>query len=136
MPRTLLDKYMREAAAAIARQNKTLGERIREAREARGWKQKELAARVSVEPMTVSRWERGVNQPDIDTLRVLAQATQTPLSFFVEEREVTASNEERLTRLEGQVAGVRDDLSEQLQLLREIRQALALPPIPRASTRQ
>lgn len=115
---------MREAAVAMARKNTTLGERIREAREHHGWKQKQLAARVNVEPMTVSRWERGVNQPDIDTLRVIATVTQLPLAFFVEEPERQMSNEERLSRLEEQVGDVHELL---LEVLAEIR-TRGLPP--------
>lgn len=109
----------------MARNNKTLGERIKEARDARGWKQKDLAAKVNVEPMTVSRWERGVNQPDMDTLRVVAQVTQMPLAFFVEERQVIASTEERLSRLETQLAAVTRLVETVLQ---EVRQLHELPP--------
>ena len=43
-----------------------LGGRIREARASKGWKQRELASEVEVEPITVSRWERGATTPDID----------------------------------------------------------------------
>src|SRR5437868_7099622 len=60
-----------------------LGIRIREARAAKGWKQKHLAAEVRVEPMTVSRWERGATQPDLDVVRLIAEATGKPVSFFV-----------------------------------------------------
>src|SRR5437899_5311206 len=62
-----------------------LGERIRAARADKGWKQKHLASRVSVEPITVSRWERGATTPDLDVLRLVADATGRPLSFFVDE---------------------------------------------------
>lgn len=125
MPRTLLDRYMREAAAAVAKHNEELGERIRQARKQRQLLQKQLAAKVSVEPMTVSRWERGVNQPDMDTLRVIAQATQKPLAFFVEEREVLASAEERLSGLETQL-GVVTRLVE--TILQEVRRLHDDPP--------
>lgn len=60
-----------------------LGIRIREARTAKGWKQKHLAAEVRVEPMTVSRWERGATQPDLDVVRLIAEATGKPVSYFV-----------------------------------------------------
>ena len=36
-----------------------LGDRIKNARTEKGWKQKHLAAELEVEPITVSRWERG-----------------------------------------------------------------------------
>lgn len=64
---------------------KELGEKIKAARAGKGWKQKHLAAEVAVEPITVSRWERGATTPDLDVLRLVADATGRPLSFFVEE---------------------------------------------------
>jgi transcriptional regulator with XRE-family HTH domain len=60
-----------------------VGDRIREARAAKGWKQKNLAAEAGVEPITVSRWERGATTPDLDVLRLVAEATDKPLSYFV-----------------------------------------------------
>src|SRR5215216_2303888 len=60
-----------------------LGSRIREARASKGWKQRELASEVEVEPITVSRWERGATTPDLDVLRLVADATGKPLSYFV-----------------------------------------------------
>jgi transcriptional regulator with XRE-family HTH domain len=60
-----------------------VGERIRQARADRGWKQKNLAAEVSVEPITVSRWERGATTPDLQVLGRVAEATGKPLSYFV-----------------------------------------------------
>src|SRR5437764_8121708 len=66
-------------------EKKRVGERIKAARADKGWKQKHLAAEVDVEPITISRWERGATTPDLDVLRLVAQATGRPLSFFVEE---------------------------------------------------
>jgi transcriptional regulator with XRE-family HTH domain len=60
-----------------------LGERIRAARAAKGWKQKHLAAQVDVEPITVSRWERGATTPDLDVINLVAEATGKPVSYFV-----------------------------------------------------
>src|ERR671925_1374883 len=60
-----------------------LGGRIREARASKGWKQRELASEVEVEPITVSRWERGATTPDLDVLRMVAEATGKPFSYFV-----------------------------------------------------
>jgi transcriptional regulator with XRE-family HTH domain len=83
-----------------------LGERIREARAAKGWKQKNLAAEVEVEPITVSRWERGATTPDLDVLRLVAEATDKPLSYFVSDDQPPALDarvatlEQSLARLE------------------------------------
>jgi transcriptional regulator with XRE-family HTH domain len=65
------------------RSSPELGDRIREARADKGWKQRELASEVEVEPITVSRWERGATTPDLDVLRLVAEATGKPLSYFV-----------------------------------------------------
>ena len=57
--------------------------KIKSARTAKGWKQKHLAAQVKVEPITVSRWERGATTPDFDALALIAEATGKPLSYFL-----------------------------------------------------
>lgn len=56
----LLERYMEEAAAAAAERKRLLGRRIAAARKARGWKQRHLAQAMSVENMTVSRWDPSV----------------------------------------------------------------------------
>lgn len=83
--RRLLLKYMEQAQAASNGRRKALGERISIARKEKRWKQKQLAAAVNVEPMTVSRWERGQHAPDVDMLELIAQATGQPLTFFLPE---------------------------------------------------
>ena len=77
--------------------------RIKSARTAKGWKQKHLAAEVSVEPITVSRWERGATTPDFDALALIAEATGRPLSYFLGEEEQVAHEprlDEAVDRLE------------------------------------
>jgi transcriptional regulator with XRE-family HTH domain len=73
-------------------QKREVGARIKAARAAKGWKQKHLAAQVRVEPITVSRWERGATTPDFDGLALIAEATGKPLSYFLGE-EPSASQE-------------------------------------------
>jgi transcriptional regulator with XRE-family HTH domain len=101
--------------------NKELGERIKTARADKGWKQKHLAAEVDVEPITVSRWERGATTPDLDVLRLVADATGRPLSYFVE-REPTAEPTapglpQRVDRLEQSLARVEEKLDALLDRL-------------------
>jgi transcriptional regulator with XRE-family HTH domain len=91
-----------------------LGDRIREARAAKGWKQKNLAAEVEVEPITVSRWERGATTPDLDVLRLVAEATDKPLSYFVSDDEPPALDS-RVATLEQSLAR----LEQKLDLLLE-----------------
>jgi transcriptional regulator with XRE-family HTH domain len=95
-----------------------LGNRIRAARADLGWKQKHLAAEVQVEPITVSRWERGATTPDLQTLRVVAGATGKPLAYFVTGEasmpgdsgsvEAIARMEDALERIEAELARLSD----------------------------
>lgn len=88
-PRSLLVRFIEQAAGAMQERRNDLGLRIAEAREARGWRQKDLAAAVHVEITTVSRWENGRHTPSLEMLERIAEATNRELSFFLEEKEPT-----------------------------------------------
>jgi transcriptional regulator with XRE-family HTH domain len=88
-----------------------VGDRIREARAAKGWMQKHLAAEVEVEPITVSRWERGATTPDLDVLRLVADATGKPLSYFVSDPKEEADLERRVAALEKTVRRLEQKLA-------------------------
>jgi transcriptional regulator with XRE-family HTH domain len=75
-----------------SRNKARVAEKIKAARASKGWKQKHLAAEVSVEPITVSRWERGATTPDFDALSLIAEATGRPLSYFLSDEERPASD--------------------------------------------
>jgi transcriptional regulator with XRE-family HTH domain len=51
---------------------------IREARQKRGWSQRELARRAGVRQATVSQLERGVRRLDLDVLERVARALGVP----------------------------------------------------------
>jgi transcriptional regulator with XRE-family HTH domain len=76
-----------------------VGDRIRNARADKGWMQKHLAAEVEVEPITVSRW-------DLDVLRLVAEATGKPLSYFVADEGESAPLEQRVAALEDGLARI------------------------------
>jgi transcriptional regulator with XRE-family HTH domain len=61
----------------------SLGERIKQARG--GMTQRDLADKLGVDPITVSRWERGVIELSVRRVRQIADATETPLEFFYSE---------------------------------------------------
>jgi transcriptional regulator with XRE-family HTH domain len=97
-----------------------VGDRIREARASKGWKQKHLAAEAGVEPITVSRWERGATTPDLDVLRIVAEATGKPLTYFVSgEGEEPAALDGRVERLEQSLARLEQKLDLLLDRLPE-----------------
>jgi transcriptional regulator with XRE-family HTH domain len=102
-----------------------LGGRIREARASKGWKQRELASEVEVEPITVSRWERGATTPDLDVLRLVADATGKPLSYFVA-GETAASGADATIRKLGEAADRLNAEADRIAgLLDEVRAELA-----------
>ncbi len=105
-----------------------LGGRIREARASKGWKQRELASQVEVEPMTVSRWERGATTPDLDVLRLVAEATEKPLSYFVAdeaERPSVSDADEAVKKLERAADRLAAEADRIATLLEELRAELA-----------
>ena len=69
----------------MAQGKEAIAARIKAARVEKGWKQKHLAAAVQVEPVTVSRWERGATTPDFDALALIAEATGKPVSYLLAE---------------------------------------------------
>lgn len=55
----------------------TIGERIREAREAAGWTQREAAERAKIPQPCWSRYEAGHVEPRLDMIRRMARAIGT-----------------------------------------------------------
>jgi transcriptional regulator with XRE-family HTH domain len=107
-----------------------VAERIKAARAEKGWKQKHLAAEVSVEPITVSRWERGATTPDFDALELVAEATGRPLSYFLGEDE-QAPADPTLTEAAGRIEAAAERIATEAErvadMLAEIRAELARP---------
>lgn len=56
---------------------KKIGKRIVELRKSKGMTQKELAAKLHVTDGAVSKWERGINFPDLSLMDSLAAALDT-----------------------------------------------------------
>jgi transcriptional regulator with XRE-family HTH domain len=105
-----------------------LGDRIREARASKGWKQRELASEVEVEPITVSRWERGATTPDLDVLRLVAEATGKSLGYFVagdEQPQATADSAEAIQKLQRAADRLAQEADRISALLEEVRAELA-----------
>ena len=66
-----------------------MGERIRSLRTALGMTQGDLAEKMNVTDKAVSKWERGLSRPDIDSLPKLAET----LGTTVQERRIGAKAE-------------------------------------------
>ncbi len=118
-------------AGVVASEREQLGDRIRSARAAKGWKQKHLAAQLEVEPITVSRWERGATTPDLDVLGRVAEATGRPVSFFVggdehrQARRGRSSLDDAASRIESAALHIATEADRLAALMEELRAELA-----------
>lgn len=92
---------------------KAIGAQVRAARDLKGWKQKELARRVSVEPQTVSNWERGITLPDMEILAVIARETEQEVAFFVRDPAIQKAEAASV----GEIVGMVRQLLEDVRLL-------------------
>jgi transcriptional regulator with XRE-family HTH domain len=118
--RTLPDKYLNDLAEAMAESQREVGRRIRDARDEKGWKQKDLARAVHVEPTTVSRWERGASAPDLPMLERIAAELGKPLPYFVSDsRTPAAALDEKAVRqmVREEVQGALEPIEQLLQHL-------------------
>jgi transcriptional regulator with XRE-family HTH domain len=105
-----------------------VGARIKAARADKGWKQKHLAAEVRVEPITVSRWERGATTPDFNALSLIADATGKPLGYFLGESEPARSEprlDDAVERLEAAAERIATEGERIANALSELRAELA-----------
>lgn len=57
----------------LQKTDKTVAVNIRRLREQRGLTQKQLADKLFVSDNVVSKWERGLSEPDIDTLKLISE---------------------------------------------------------------
>jgi transcriptional regulator with XRE-family HTH domain len=116
---------------AVRPEKAQVAARIKSARVEKGWKQKHLAAEVRVEPITISRWERGATTPDFNALSLVAEATGKPLSYFLGE-DGPAPPEPRLAdaaeRLEAAAERIAIEGERIATALAELRAGLAARP--------
>ena len=117
-------------AGAVAPEKSQLGERIRSARAAKDWKQKHLAAELDVEPITVSRWERGATTPDLDVLGRIAAATGKPVSYFVDgsteaSPPAPVNIEEAAARVEAAALQIATEVDRLARVVEQLRAELA-----------
>lgn len=59
-----------------------LGDRLRAAREKKGLSQIEVFRRIKINNKTLSRYENGGTEPDIDTLKLLAELYDVSINYL------------------------------------------------------
>jgi transcriptional regulator with XRE-family HTH domain len=104
-----------------------VGGRLRTARRAAGLTQKELAAELGVEAVTVSRWERGVTTPTLPRLRRVAELTQTTVSDLVRAPDTASAHAVELAALREELAETRELVDRVARALEELARPRSLP---------
>lgn len=92
---------------------KYTGSVIAEARKARGITQKQLAERLGVTDKAVSKWERGINYPDIELFKPLAQILDIPILRLLSGEDVES---EQVIEMTAQIS-----VEEKRKLRRELK---------------
>jgi transcriptional regulator with XRE-family HTH domain len=110
----------------LAHEKGGVGGRLRTARRSAGLTQKQLAERLEVESITVSRWERGVTSPSLPRLRRIAEITETTVSDLVRSPDAASAHAVELTAL-------REELAETRELVDRVARALERLAPPRSS---
>jgi transcriptional regulator with XRE-family HTH domain len=105
----------------VASREEGLGARIRAARLAAGLTQPDLAALIGLKhPQSISNYERDVSHPDAGRMRLIAEATGKPFSYFFPDDassdELTGIREE-VVELRGEIAGLAKDFQDLRELL-------------------
>jgi transcriptional regulator with XRE-family HTH domain len=88
----------------------SLGERLRKARERKGLSQVEVFRRTNINNNTLSRYEKDVNEPDLETLRKLADLYDVTLGYLfdMEESEFTETEKRILNEKDLSVSKLKD----------------------------
>jgi len=67
-------------------------ERLKEARKQAKMTQAQLADKVNVTQGTIANWERGVREPDLDTIKLLAYALDVPPEYFIKNDSLSTAD--------------------------------------------
>ena len=110
-----------------------MGARLRTARRSAGLTQKQLAERLDVESITVSRWERGVTTPSLPRLRRIAEITETTVSDLVRTPDAASAHAVELAALREELAETRELVGRVARALERIAPLRLCEDSPRAS---
>ena len=77
----------------------TIGERIKQARKAKGIKRRELAEKIGTTPQTICRYEADGRRPKVDAMLKIAEALNIPVSELLGEPRPTTPTDHTESRL-------------------------------------
>jgi transcriptional regulator with XRE-family HTH domain len=103
-----------------------LGDRLALGRADKGWSQKRTAAEVGIPESTWNDWERGKVRPRPEKLKKVSETLGIPHDELSELLVLSAGEpatpplEDRVQTLEGEVADLKRELQQAMQLLQEV----------------
>ena len=103
-----------------------LGEKIKEAVKKTGLTQTEFERKFDISENLVSRWIKGDRNPSIKSLKKIAEATKTPLDFFLDNSlisDITPSSKtdindkinlilQKITSIESEIKSIKTKISK------------------------
>ena len=71
-------------------------ERLKYLREKKGYTQDEIASRLNISRQSVSKWENGINEPDIETIKKLCNILDCSIVELIDdESKIITTKEEK-----------------------------------------
>lgn len=106
-----------------------LGDRIRELRASRNWKQDDLAARLGVDRTTVGSYEQNRREPDLDSLCLIADLFGVSIDWLVgretpvevKQKTIEDRQWEEIRRVASENSLNLDDIKHLLELIGKMR---------------
>lgn len=79
----------------VRRGDSMFGEKMKEARLLKGYRQNELASQISVSNTTVNNWERNISKPDLETLTRICKVLDVSPNYFFDFKDETYTLHEK-----------------------------------------
>ncbi len=92
------------------------GDNLKEIRKTKGYTQEELAIKLNVVRQTVSKWEKGLSVPDVETLSKIAEILDVDVSTLLGKEIITNPKDENNENNENEIAVQLGKISEQLAI--------------------
>ena len=94
--------------------------RIKQLRQEKGLKQEELAGEFGIAQQTISNYEKGIREPDITTLKKLADFFDVSLDFLLGKTDIRTPIETlALSRSDGYEDGLPDEAIREIKTFKE-----------------
>lgn len=82
----------------VTKIGRSIGQKIKQLREAKGWSINQLGLYAGVTPSTIARMEKGESEPPISTLLRIAKALNVSLEELLKDEQIKLGDEELVSR--------------------------------------